>query len=159
LIARSADGRRYAQLLAATLSEIGYRVRAREVSDNNYFGRSPRFYARYQAGIGNWSLDYVASSNFFTPLIECSDITSGAMNMGGVCDHSLDASIDTALSNEIIRPGIASQQWAMIDRKVADSALVIPISNQLAWTFVARRVGNYQNNPQWGALVDQMWVR
>ena len=24
--------------------------------------------------------------------------------------------------------------------------------------FVSRRVGNYQYNPQWGALLDQMWV-
>jgi peptide/nickel transport system substrate-binding protein len=25
--------------------------------------------------------------------------------------------------------------------------------------FVSRRVGNYQYNPQWGALLDQLWVR
>ena len=25
--------------------------------------------------------------------------------------------------------------------------------------FVSRRVGNYQYNPQWGALLDQMWVK
>ena len=34
-----------------------------------------------------------------------------------------------------------------------------PISNELGWDFVARRVGNYQNNPQLGMLVDQLWVR
>jgi ABC-type oligopeptide transport system substrate-binding subunit len=159
LIARSADGQRYSHLLAATLSEIGYRVRTHEVSDSKYWGQSPRFYARFQAGIGNWAEDYVASSNFFAPLIEYSAIALSRMNMGGFCDHSLDASIATALSNEIVRPGITSQQWAAIDREVADSAPVIPISNPLAWDFVARRVGNYQNNPQWGVLVDQLWVR
>jgi YVTN family beta-propeller protein len=159
LLARSADGHRYAHLLAATLSEIGYRVRTQEVSDN-YFGRPARFYARFQAGIGNWSADYVASSQFFTPFIECSDIASnGGFNWGGFCDHSLDASIKTALSNQVVAPGVASRQWAAIDREAAASAPVIPISNQLEWDFVARRVGNYQNNPQWGVLVDQLWVR
>jgi peptide/nickel transport system substrate-binding protein len=157
LIASSADGHRYAHLLAATLSEIDYRVRTYGVSVND-FGRPPRFYARFQAGVGNWSADYVASSNFFAPLLECSAITTG-LNMGGFCDHSLDASIASALSSETASPGIASQQWAAIDRKVADSAPVIPISNSLAWDFVAGRVGNYQNNPQWGMLVDQLWVR
>jgi peptide/nickel transport system substrate-binding protein len=158
---RGVDGPQYTRLLAAALSGIGYRVRTREVSDNNYFGRPPRFYARFQAGVGNWSADYVASSQFFAPLIECSAISTGGFieNLGGFCDHSLDASIATALSSEIVRPGIASQQWAAIDRKVADLAPVIPISNSLAWDFVARRVGNYQYNPQWGVLVDQLWVR
>jgi peptide/nickel transport system substrate-binding protein len=159
LVQRSVDGPRYAQLLAATLSELGYRVRTRELSDNNYWGQSPRAFARFQAGIGNWDADYVASANFFVPLIECSDITSDDMNMGGFCDHKLDASIATALSNEIARPAVASQQWAAIDRQVAASAPVIPISNAVAWNFVAPRVGNYQYNPQWGVLVDQLWVR
>jgi hypothetical protein len=28
------------------------------------------------------------------------------------------------------------------------------------WTdFVSRRVGNYQYNPQWRALLGQMWVK
>jgi hypothetical protein len=36
---------------------------------------------------------------------------------------------------------------------------VVPISNQLGSVFVSRRVGNYQYNPQWGILVDQLWVR
>jgi hypothetical protein len=49
--------------------------------------------------------------------------------------------------------------WAAIDRDVADDAVVVPISNELGWDFVARRVGNYQNNPQLGMLVDELWVR
>jgi hypothetical protein len=58
-----------------------------------------------------------------------------------------------------LRPGIASQQWSAIDRTVADEAAVVPISNEVASDFVARRIGNYEYNPQWGMLVDQLWVR
>jgi ABC-type transport system substrate-binding protein/class 3 adenylate cyclase len=159
LLTRPADGHRYWHLLARTLSKIGYRVQMHATSDNNYFGQPPRFYAQFQAGVGNWAADYVASSQFFAQLIGCSAITPPGQNMGGFCDHSLDERFATARSNEIINPGLASQQWAAIDRAVADSAPVIPISNHLWWDFVARRVGNYQNNPQWGVLVDQLWVR
>jgi YVTN family beta-propeller protein len=159
LVTPSQDGRRYARVLAATLREIGYRAAMVEVPANQqYFVRPARFYARFQAGLGNWSADYITASNFFGPLIECSDIATG-FNMGGFCSHSLDASIASALSNENVRPGIAAQQWAAIDREVANDAVVVPISNELGWDFVARRVGNYQNNPQLGMLVDQLWVR
>jgi hypothetical protein len=33
------------------------------------------------------------------------------------------------------------------------------MQNELQTTLVSRRVGNYQYNPQWGPLLDQLWVR
>jgi hypothetical protein len=38
-------------------------------------------------------------------------------------------------------------------------AIDVPIDNALNVDFVAHRVGDYQHNPQWGMLVDQLWVR
>jgi hypothetical protein len=32
-------------------------------------------------------------------------------------------------------------------------------SGGLGFSFVSRRVGNYQYSPQWGPLFDQMWVK
>jgi hypothetical protein len=31
--------------------------------------------------------------------------------------------------------------------------------NNLGLDVVSDRAGNYQRNPQWGALLDQLWVR
>jgi ABC-type transport system substrate-binding protein/class 3 adenylate cyclase len=152
------DGPRYEHLLATALREIGYRPRTLELPFSTYWGRPARFYARYQAGLANWLADYLTASDFLGPLIDCSGISS-SYNMGGICNHTLDASIATALSNENVRPGIAAQQWAAIDRDVTEQAVVVPIDNQLGWDFVARRVGNYQRNPQLGMLMDQLWVR
>jgi ABC-type transport system substrate-binding protein/streptogramin lyase len=154
----TALGHRYARLLAATLREIGYRAQTVDLPLTQYFGRPARFYARFQAGLGNWSADYLTASNFLAPILECADITT-SMNLGGFCSHNLDASIARALSNENVRPGVASQQWAAIDREIDNDAVIVPISNGLDWDFVARRVGNYQSNPQLGMLVDQLWVR
>jgi hypothetical protein len=103
--------------------------------------------------------DYVATANFFVPLVECSDAAGTGLNTGGFCDPRLDARIGKALATEALSPGVASQEWTAIDRTLVDQAIEVPISNQLGSVFVARRVGNYQYNPQWGVLVDQLWVR
>jgi hypothetical protein len=35
----------------------------------------------------------------------------------------------------------------------------IALDNLRVSDFVSRRVGNYQYNPQWTALLDQLWVK
>jgi hypothetical protein len=35
----------------------------------------------------------------------------------------------------------------------------VPTYNRKEVDFLAKRVGNYQFHPQWGPLIDQMWVR
>jgi hypothetical protein len=36
---------------------------------------------------------------------------------------------------------------------------MVPTSNVRAVDFVSKRLGNYKYSPQWGALLDQAWVR
>jgi peptide/nickel transport system substrate-binding protein len=154
-------GAGYGQALVATLRKIGYRARLLEFPPTQYppLADAPaKFYARFQAGLGWWLSDYVAASSFFEPLVDCANIASGS-NSGGFCDHSLDANINTALSDEAVRPGVALQEWTAIDRKVTNAGVLVPLSNELGSDFVAERVGNYQHNPQWGVLIDQLWVR
>jgi hypothetical protein len=33
------------------------------------------------------------------------------------------------------------------------------MSNRRNVDFVSKRVGNHQYNPQWGVLLDQLWVK
>ena len=49
--------------------------------------------------------------------------------------------------------------WGAVDREVVDRAAAIPLFNPKAIEVVSRRVGNAQYNPQWGLLLDQLWVR
>jgi peptide/nickel transport system substrate-binding protein len=150
-------GRGYAHALVASMRKIGYRARLVQLPPSAFAPSDP---ARFQAGLFGWYSDYVAPAQFFEPLLSCSAVASPTgVNIGGFCDHSLDASIDAALSNETLKPGVASQQWAAIDRMATDTGAVVPLSNQLESDFVASRVGNYHYNPQWGMLVDQLWVR
>ena len=53
----------------------------------------------------------------------------------------------------------ASAVWASAERRIVDEAPLLPLANPKQVDVVSRRVGNYQYNPQWGVLLDQLWVR
>jgi len=54
----------------------------------------------------------------------------------------------------------ARRLWAQVNRLVTNQAPLAPIDNSSTSAgFVSARVGNYQDSPFYGPLVDQMWVR
>jgi YVTN family beta-propeller protein len=149
--------RRVGQEIVSTLRAIGYRATLEDAPLSRYFGRqSERLYSSVQAGTLDWIADYVGPSDFLVPLIECGQI---ATNDGKFCDPSLDARIRKALADQSVQAGVALQEWTAIDRSVVNDAADVPISNSLEADLVARRVSDFQFNPQWGVLVDQLWVR
>jgi YVTN family beta-propeller protein len=160
LLQPSFVSRRFGQALVATLRAIGYRARLVDLSPDTVFGSPPSFFPRFQAGLVGWEADYVAPAQVIPDLVGCS-VPQGPDfgNFGHFCDPSIDAKIAAALSEESVNPGLASQEWTAIDRDIVDQAVDVPLDNQLNSDFVARRVGDYQYNPQWGVLVDQLWVR
>ena len=146
----------------AALRAIGYRARLVDLSPTTLFGSPPSFFLRFQAGLMGWIADYVAPAQVIPALVQCS-IPQGSNpqfgNFGHFCDLSLQAMIAKALSEQPVKPGLASQEWTAIDHKIVDEAVDVPLVNSLNPAFLARRVGNYQYNPQWGVLMDQLWVR
>ena len=56
-------------------------------------------------------------------------------------------------------PPAADALWARIDRKVTQAAPWVPVLNPAGVDFVSSRVGNYEHNPKWGLLIDQLWVK
>ena len=53
----------------------------------------------------------------------------------------------------------ANRLWAKIDRDITNQAPWVPFANAVVLEVVSTRVGNYQYNPSWGTLLDQLWVR
>ena len=49
--------------------------------------------------------------------------------------------------------------WARIERDIVDLAPWVPLFTPSRRILVSKRVGNYQYNPEWGILFDQLWVR
>ena len=77
----------------------------------------------------------------------------------GFCDPRIDAMIDRATQVQLDDPAAAGALWAEIDRAIVDQAPYLWLVNPIDVEFVSERVGNYQYSPQWGALLNQLWVR
>jgi hypothetical protein len=63
------------------------------------------------------------------------------------------------LALQVSDPQAAARIGARIERAVVNEAPWVTLGNGESVDFVSKRVGNYQYNPQWGPLFDQMWVR
>jgi len=85
---------------------------------------------------------------------------SGAnTNPSQFCDPAIDTQIKRALALEETDPAIAASRWSRLDREIVDQAPMVPLVNPKHVDFLSSRVGNYQYNPQWGLLLDELWVR
>jgi ABC-type transport system substrate-binding protein len=79
--------------------------------------------------------------------------------MARFCDPHVDALARQARAAQATDPAAARRLWARADHIVTDQAPYVPVSNAPPAGFVSSRVGNYQESPVYGLLVDQMWVR
>ena len=49
--------------------------------------------------------------------------------------------------------------WTKFDRYATNDAAAVPFLTPKAIDFVSKRIGNYQHHPEFGLLIDQLWVR
>ena len=140
-------------------NQLGHRFR--NFSGNTYYPAAADSRTKIQAGIQFWGHDYPSAGDFFS-VFTCESFTpnsSSNANWAEFCNPKIDAEIARARTLQITDPGAASRLWARIDRDVVNQAPFFFLQNPLQVDFVSRRVGNYQYNPQWGVLLDQLWVR
>jgi YVTN family beta-propeller protein len=135
--------------IVSALNALGYHARLK-VDDGTWN------YHNIQAGPHSWFTDYPAAANF-AALFSCGSPTLA--NPSQFCDPAIQRAIARALHLESADPRAANDLWARIDRMVTDRAPYVPLLNPRRLDFVSARVGNYQSNPQWGTLFDQLWVR
>jgi len=102
-----------------------------------------------------WFPDYPAASNLIQLTLAC----AAHSNYGDFCDRGLTTKMNRALELQQRDPAGAARLWAELDRALTDKATWIPLYNPYGTDFVSKRVGNYQYNPQLGALLSQIWVR
>jgi peptide/nickel transport system substrate-binding protein len=135
---------------AALLHRLGYRSAVRIFPDYGAY-RGPA--ARHaQIGIEGWAADVGAPGNF-TPEFLCS---AGPLNESHFCNRGIEARIDAARA---ARGRRALALWSDVYRRLSDAAPAVPFVNHRTVSLVSDRVGNFQRNPMWGALLDQLWVR
>jgi YVTN family beta-propeller protein len=152
--------------LERVLGDLGYRVTTR-TSDNtptgpHYFTYNATLAHHAQAGLDAWYADYPAPSNFIQQLLSCqaiSRVPGTNIDESEFCDAGIDRRIQAALALQTTDPAAAGSAWAALDHAITDDAPWVPLVNDRGWDLVSARVGDYQHNPEWGALLDQMWVQ
>jgi peptide/nickel transport system substrate-binding protein len=142
------------------LKQLGYHARAKHLG-GDYYAKAGDSRLKVQAGVQSWGADFPAPWNFFF-LLSCRSFVRGTgtnPNYAEFCDPQIDRQITRARALEATDPALASSLWTRIDHEVVDQAPVVPLVNPKQVDFLSRRVGNYQYSPQWGVLLDQLWVR
>jgi YVTN family beta-propeller protein len=160
-------GIRLGRYLAGFLESLGYDVELRSSFGGKksepfdpYF-TAARALSKADAGASpqivynGWTAVYPAASDFIQPLFMC----RLEYNFGQLCDRVLERRIGRAVKLEQTDPAAANRLWAALDREITDKALWLPLYNVYGADLVSKRVGNYQYNPQRGALLSQLWVR
>jgi peptide/nickel transport system substrate-binding protein len=154
-----AAGRYFVDLLDA----LGYRASLRTYPDeHSYYAQVGLRKTRSQIGFFGWQPDYQAGSAFFAPLFTCDAYrpdTPYNMNPAGFCDPQLDSQIVHATTLQTVNVTAANRAWQAIDAEITDHAPWIPLINPLGIDLISQRIGNYQRNPAFGVLLDQLWIQ
>jgi peptide/nickel transport system substrate-binding protein len=153
----------YAEL-EKTLRTLGFHVTTHVVPNHigGYYLYVDHLANHVQTGLDGWFADFPAPSNFIETLLSCTSIAHASSgltpNDADFCNRSIDAEISRALALQTTDPASAAASWSHIDRQITDLAPWVPLVNDQGWDLVSSRVGNYQHNPEWGVLLDQLWV-
>jgi YVTN family beta-propeller protein len=155
---------RVGRYFVSLLKRLGYPASEKVLpaAGNSYFGAVSNSRTRAQIGFAAWAADYPAASAFINVLLTCKSFQPGTeaqVNIAEFCDPAIDAKIKRALAVQANDPAGAGALWADIDHSIVDRAPWVPTHTSKGLSFVSKRVGNYQYNPQWGVLLDQLWVR
>ncbi len=151
--------------LVSVLDQLGYRASLHVIPGGNGNAYNRRLYdsrQRTQVGWFGWYQDYPAPSDFISPLLTCHSFLPGNpanLNAAEFCNRRIDAQVTQALALQARNPSTAAAQWAGIDHQIVNRAAWVPVYNPRSLALMSVRVGNYQFDPYWSFLIDQLWVR
>jgi peptide/nickel transport system substrate-binding protein len=148
--------------LVSVLDQLGYRASLQVITDWRAYDQ--RLYdsrQRTQVGWFSWYQDYPAPSDFISPLLTCHSFIPGNpanLNAAEFCNRRIDAQVTHALAFQAHNPSTAAALWARIDHQIVNQAPWVPIYNPRSLVMLSTHVGNYQFDPYWSVLIDQLWV-
>ena len=148
--------------LIRALHELGYRASLRILPDGTYFSYTNDSRNHPQVIDGGWSADYPSADDFIGKL-DCDHFVPAngpaTTDAAEFCNPAVDRQIARAAAAQTTDATAAAGLWARLDRQLTDLAILVPtvVPNQV--DLLSSRTGNYQHNPVWGVLLDQLWVR
>ena len=150
--------------MVSDLNKIGYKASGQYLADGIQYPyvQNSKNHSKWNIGWSAWYQDYPAPSDFLNVLLGCGSIhpnSDASPNIAAFCDKSIQAKMDQAESKSVSNPDAANAIWAEVDHEMTDQAPWVDMYNPKQIDFLSKRVGNYQWNPQWYILIDQLWVK
>jgi peptide/nickel transport system substrate-binding protein len=149
--------------MVSLLDLLGYRGRLEAVDPDIHFAKVLDSGARVQTGYFGWIAGFPSAADFIPPQFSCAAFVPASpdqsTNPSEFCDRSIDVQMDRAAAAQVQDPAAATTLWQQVEQALLAQAPVVPAYNRRNVDFVSKRVGNYQYNPQWGVLLNQLWVK
>jgi peptide/nickel transport system substrate-binding protein len=150
--------------MVSDLNKIGYKASGQYLADGIQYPyvQNSKNHSKWNIGWSAWYQDYPAPSDFLNVLLGCGSIhpnSDASPNIAAFCDRSIQAKMDQAEAQSVTNPDAANAIWAQVDHEMTDQAPWVDMYNPKQIDFLSKRVGNYQWNPQWYILIDQLWVK
>ena len=150
------------QVTVTALRKLGYRASLRLLPYSTYYTYTNDSRNHAQVIDGGWSADYPSADDFIGKLT-CNYFVPrngvATTDASEFCDPPLDRQITRAATLQATNPPAAAARWAQLDRQLTDLAIWLPTVTPNEADLLSHRVRNYQYNPVWGALIDQLWIR
>ena len=128
-----------------------------------YFGRILDRATRAQTGYWRWGSDFPSDADFLTTEYSCAAFAHGDpqtnQDPSELCDPAIDRLLARASAVQSENTAAASALWQKAERAILADAPLLPTNNIENVAFLSKRTGNFQYNPQWGVLLDQLWAR
>jgi ABC-type transport system substrate-binding protein/class 3 adenylate cyclase len=153
--------------IVRTLDRIGYRASAHVTPPSGqgygeWNAAATDSTRRVSAVLSGWAADYPNPIDFLDLLLSCRSFvpgTVGNLNSAEFCDPRLDRLISQAEATQVRNPARGAQLWQAADRAAVNQAPWAPLLNDVTTDVLSPRAHNYQHNPEWSTLLDQLWVR
>ena len=150
------------QAAVAALRQLGYHASLRLLPASTYYSYTNDSRNHAQVIDGGWSADYSSADDFIGKLT-CDYFAPGngqdTTDASEFCDPALDRQTARAAALQTTDPLAAAAAWARLDRQLTSLAIWLPTVTPNETDLISHRTGNYQYNPVWGALIDQLWIR
>ena len=137
---RTDDQERAAVVIAQALTEAGFTVTTKPLSDKNYYDEIGKLDAKLDLYQGGWGWDWPSGSTVYLPLLDSSRVQEQGTNFGHFKNAAIDKEIDRIL--KIPDPIAAGKAWAALDRKLMQLVPMIPYRYDHAVQLAGPRVGN-----------------
>jgi YVTN family beta-propeller protein len=140
--------------VVSVLDSLGYRAQFR-LPKNDPYAEEDKL--GLQAGFYSWGPSFPAPAGFVPQGLGCAATIQDG-NVAEFCDPAIDREMARAQALQTTDPATANRLWSKIDRQITDRAPWVSFANGVVLEVVSKRVGNYQYNPYWNTLFDQLWV-